>query len=78
MKASSYTIGLDFNQILELVRQLPSKEKKRLSKELEKEIIDTKLSSLLKAFETDELDQETIDREVESVRAELYAKSKAK
>jgi hypothetical protein len=33
---------------------------------------------LLKAFKTDELDQSTIDREIEIVRAQLYEKSKAK
>jgi len=78
MKAGTYNIDLGFNQILDLVRQLPKKEKLRLSKELEKELIDVKLTSLLKAFKTDDLDQRTIDKEVDSVRAELYAKSKAK
>lgn len=77
MKAGTYNIDLEFSQILDLVRQLPKKQKIRLSKELEKEIIDAKLTSLLKAFETDDLDQATIDKEVEIVRAELYAKSKA-
>ena len=78
MKAGAYNIDLEFNQILDLVRQMPKKEKIRLSKELEKEIIDAKLTSLLKAFKTDDLDQATIDQEVETVRTELYAKSKAK
>jgi hypothetical protein len=78
MKTGTYNIYLEFSQILDLVKQLSRKEKLRLSKELEKEIIDAKLTSLLKAFKTDELDQDTIDREVEIVRAELYAKSKAK
>jgi hypothetical protein len=77
-KTGTYNIDLEFSQILDLVKQLSRKEKLRLSKELEKEIIDVKLTSLLKAFKTDELDQDTIDREVEIVRAELYAKSKAK
>jgi hypothetical protein len=76
MKSGTYSIDLEFNQILDLVRQLSKKEKLRLSKELEKEIIDGKLTSLLKAFKTDELDRETIDREVEIVRSELYAKGK--
>jgi len=75
MKAGTYNIDLEFNQILDLVRQLPKKEKIRLSKELEKEIIDAKLTSLLKAFKTDELDKATIDSEVDMVRAELYARS---
>jgi hypothetical protein len=78
MKAGTYNIDLEFSQILDLVKQLSRKEKLRLSKELEKEIIDVKLTSLLKAFRTDDLDQDTIDSEVEIVRAELYAKSKAK
>lgn len=78
MKTGKYNIDLEFNQILDLVRQLPKKEKIRLSRELEKEIVDVKLTSLLKAFQTDELDQSTIDREVEIVRAELYARSKAR
>ncbi|MBX2963884.1 MAG: hypothetical protein KF687_15340 [Cyclobacteriaceae bacterium] len=69
---------MEFRQILELVRQLPKKEKIRLSRELEKEVIDLKLTSLLKAFNTDELDESTINQEVEQVRAELYAKQKAK
>jgi hypothetical protein len=54
------------------------KEKIRLSKELEQEIINTKLTALLKAFKTEDLDQATINNEVEIVRTELYAKSKAK
>jgi len=78
MKTGDFNIDLGFEQILNLVRQLPKKEKIRLSKELEREIIDTKLTMLLKAFRTDELDQNTIDKEVEDVRTELYAKSKAK
>jgi hypothetical protein len=78
MKTGMYNIDLAFSQILDLVRQLPKKEKIRLSKELEKEIIDLKLTSLLKAFKTDELDKATIQEEVEIVRAELYGKSKTK
>ncbi|MCU0398886.1 MAG: hypothetical protein MUC73_12390 [Cyclobacteriaceae bacterium] len=76
MKTGSYNIDLEFNQILDLVRQLSKKEKIKLSRELEKEIIDAKLTSLLRAFKTDELDRSTIDREVELVRAKLYARSK--
>lgn len=76
MKSGTYNIDLEFNQILDLVRQLSKKEKLRLSRELEKEIIDGKLTCLLKAFKTDDLDQETIYREVEIVRSELYTKGK--
>ena len=67
----------NIDQILKLVRQLP-KDRIRLSKELERDIINAKLTSLLKAFRTDGLDRDTIDKEVEIVRTELYAKSKAK
>ena len=77
MKTGTYNIDLGFDQILDLVRQLPRKEKIRLSKELEREIIDAKLSALSKAIKTDDLDQETIDTEVEIVRTKLYVKSKA-
>jgi hypothetical protein len=77
MKTETYNVGLGFDQILDLVKQLPKKEKMRLSKELEKEIVDSKLTTLLKAFKTNQLNQDTIDTEVEIVRAELYARSKA-
>ncbi len=62
-----------FQQILELVRHLPLQEKLKISKELERELIDAKLSNLLDVFKTDELTEEEILREVEIVRAERYA-----
>ena len=51
-------------------------EKLRLSKELEKEIRYRKLTELLETFQTDELYLDTINKEVETVRAEIYAKPK--
>lgn len=69
-------IDLTFEQILSIVRQLSKKEKLQLSKELEMEVIDSKLTRLLKEFKTDELDENTINQEVESVRQELYDKQK--
>jgi hypothetical protein len=60
-----------------VVKQLPLDEKLRLSKELEKETVERKLTELLETFKTDELDLETINEEVEAVRAELYGKSEA-
>jgi hypothetical protein len=68
-------ISLTFRQILDLVRQLPRRQKILLTRELEKEAIDTKLSQILQSFRTDELSQEIIDEEVESVRQELYERS---
>ena len=44
----------------------------------EKEAIESKLSALLKNFRTKELSLDTINKEVEIVRSEMYAKSKAK
>jgi len=78
MKTGTFNIDLEFRQILELVKQLPGDEKLKLSRELEKEIVSSKLTALLKAFKTDEVDQNTIDAEVETVRAQLYARSKEK
>lgn len=69
-------IDLTFDQILSMIRQLPLQQKIKLSKELEKEAIDSKLSSLLKTFKTNELDLKTIAEEVESVRQEIYVKQK--
>ncbi len=69
-------IDLTFEQILSVVRQLPRQQKIKLSKELEKEAIDTKLSRLLKVFRTDDLDLKTITEEVEIVRQEIYDKQK--
>ena len=70
-------IDITFEQILSMVRQLQRKQKIKLTKELEKEVIDTKLSRLLKTFKTNELDEKTITEEVESVRKEIYEKQKS-
>lgn len=67
---------MSFEQILSLVRQLPKKEKIRLSRELEKDAIDSKLSRLLKTFKTSDLDDKTIIEEAESARLEIYEKRK--
>jgi hypothetical protein len=75
---TSLEIDLTFDQILSIVRQLPKQQKIMLTKELEKEAIDSKLSSLLKSFRTDDLDMKTITEEVEIVRQEMYDKKKRK
>lgn len=69
-------VNITYNQVLELVRKLPKQEKIKLSKELEKEEITNKLSKLLKAFKTNDLSVETIDKEVEIVRQEMYERKK--
>jgi len=75
---TSLEIDLTFDQILSIVRQLPKQQKIKLTKELEKEAIDSKLSSLLKSFKTGDLDMKTITEEVEIVRQEMYDKKKRK
>jgi hypothetical protein len=69
-------VDITFDQVLALVKQLPRKEKIKLTKELEKEGIDSKLSSLLKTFRTKELSLDTINKEVEIVRQEIYERNK--
>lgn len=75
MKAA-LQIDLTFDQILSVVKQLPAQQKIKLTKELEKEGIDSKLTRLLKTFKTNDLDLNTITEEVESVRKEIYAKQR--
>ena len=70
-------IDFTFDQILSLVKQLPKQQKIKLTKELEKDIVASKLSMLLKSFKTDELDLNTINEEVEIVRQEIYEKQKS-
>ena len=75
MKAA-LQVEVTFDQVLALVKQLPIKEKIKLTKELEKEGIETKLSGLLKTFRTRELSLDTINKEVEIVRQQLHESTK--
>ncbi len=68
---------LTFEQILSIVNQLPKNEKLKLAKELEKDVIDAKLSRLMKSFKADDLDLDTITAEIEIVRQEIYDKQKS-
>jgi len=69
-------IDLSFDQILSVVKQLPRQQKIKLTKELEKEAIDSRLSRLLKTFKTQELDLKVINEEAEIVRQQIYEKQK--
>ncbi len=69
-------LDLTFEQVLSVVKQLPKEQQIKLTKELEKEVIGDKLSRLLKSFRTNDLALETIDKEVELVRQEIYDKQK--
>ncbi|MFM8925824.1 MAG: type II toxin-antitoxin system VapB15 family antitoxin, partial [Microcystis panniformis] len=64
MNQKTYQLTLNFDQILDLVKQLPESDKIQLSKELEKETLNHKLTQLLETFKTDELSLETITEEV--------------
>lgn len=68
---ATFQINLTFEQILSMVMQLPKKQKIKLSKALEPEVMDVKLTKLLKTFKTDELNLKTIDEEVETVRESI-------
>jgi hypothetical protein len=70
-------IDISFEQILSMVKQLPKQQKIKLTKELEKEAIETKLSRLLKVFKTKDIELETIIEESEIVRQEIYEKQKS-
>jgi chorismate-pyruvate lyase len=72
MIQKSYQPTLNFDQILDLVKQLPRNDKILLSKELEKDTLDQTLTQLLETFKTDEVSIETITEEVENVRTEIY------
>lgn len=69
-------LDITYDQVLALVRQLPTREKIKLTKELEKEGIDSKLSGLLKTFRTKEISLKTINKEVEIVRQQIYERQK--
>lgn len=69
-------IELSFEQILSIVMQLPKDQKAKLSRELEKEEIDFRISKLLKNFENQMLDMNTITEKTEAVRQEIYDKQK--
>lgn len=73
---TSLQVNITFEQVLSMVKQLPAEEKLLLTKELEKEGITSKLNAILQNFKTDELTQEIIDEEVETVRQNLYDKQK--
>ncbi|MDP5016362.1 hypothetical protein FJR11_06720 [Anabaena sp. UHCC 0187] len=72
MLQNIYQLPLTFDQILSLVKQLSNSEKILLSKELEKETLNNKLTGLLEIFPTDELSLEEITEEVEIVRSQIY------
>jgi predicted DNA-binding protein YlxM (UPF0122 family) len=73
MTVKTYQLPLDFEQILNLVRQLPPVEKEQIRQELEKANREQKLNSFLTDFHTEEISLAEITAEVEAVRGEIYA-----
>lgn len=72
-----YQSEITFDQLLSLVKKLPIQQKLKLTQELEKEAIDSKLSKLLKIFKTDELSLDVVNDEVEIVRQQFYDDQKS-
>ena len=72
MNTQTYQLSLDFEQILNLVRQLPSLEQEKIRQEIEKANRERKLSSFLADFHTDEISLVEITTEVEAVRSDIY------
>ena len=67
MNQNTYSLPISFEQILTLVKQLPHHQKLQLSKELEKETLNNRLTKLLETFETEEVSLETLTEELEAV-----------
>ncbi|MCU0418677.1 MAG: hypothetical protein MUC38_03385 [Cyclobacteriaceae bacterium] len=73
MKASTRD---SFEVALELVKKLTPEEKLQLSKVLERDLLDARLSALLKVFRTEEITLDDIAVETEAVRKEIYLREK--
>lgn len=69
---TSRQLEISFAQLLELVKQLPPKQKTKLTEVLEEDLISDRLKNILKAFKTDDLSIEVIDDEVEAVRRQMH------
>jgi hypothetical protein len=69
-------LEVTYDQVLSLVRKLPARQKIKLTKDLEKEAINSKLGEILKTFKTNELSLDVINKEAELVREKYYAGKK--
>ena len=73
---TAINIDINYDQVLTIVKSLPMEEKVMLSHELEKEGIKNRLLSLVNSFATDELSEDDITKETETVRQSNYDKKK--
>lgn len=65
-------LNLSYNQILNLVEQLPARSKLKLGRTLTQQATKAELEHFLKVFRTDEITEEDILAEVKQVRKERY------
>jgi hypothetical protein len=72
MNVQTYQLSLDFEQILNLVQQLPLVEQEKIRQEIERTNREQKLNSFLADFHTDEISLAEITAEVEAVRSDIY------
>lgn len=68
----SLNVSLDFSQILGLALQLNGKDQMMLCRELTRTTRAKKLMALRSMFQTDEISEEEIRQECESVRQAIY------
>lgn len=72
MATATLNIRLNYNQILELARQLSDDDKLQLNRELAAEVRKIELQRLLQVFKNDEISLDEIVSEVELVRQARY------
>ncbi|MEO7081755.1 MAG: hypothetical protein ABIY71_09520 [Flavobacteriales bacterium] len=73
-----FRIDLTPDQVVELAKQLPGKEKEELAKAFERERAVDRLEVLMESLKDVDIDEETIRKEVDIVRAKRYAAWKKK
>ncbi|MBK7381780.1 MAG: hypothetical protein IPI81_00360 [Flavobacteriales bacterium] len=73
-----FRIDLTPDQVVELAKQLPGKEKDALLKAFERERALDRLKVMMVALKDVDIDEETIRKEVDIVRAKRYAARKKK
>lgn len=74
---SATSIELTYEQVRSAVMKLTRRQKIKLSRDLEREAIDSRLTALLKGFRTEDLDLKTLQEEVEATRQMIYEEQKA-
>ena len=67
-------LNLSYNQIVSLVKQLPTRTQLRLGRVLTKEATQAEMEHFLNVFKTDNISEEDILTEVKQVRKERYAR----